>query len=75
MICMEWKWWVITIVMELDINHYFYFGSGAGAMELAGAEIAPMYKNIPIVGMMIEDQETFMRGNIFLEGLFDDDEE
>lgn len=71
---MSYKWWVITIVMEMDINHFFYFGSGVGAMEFAGVEIAPMYKNIPIEGMMIEDQETFMRGNIFLEGLFNDED-
>lgn len=71
---MVYKWWVITIVMEMDINHFFYFGSGAEAMEFVGTEIAPMYKNIPIGGMMIEDQETFMRGNIFLEGLFNDED-
>lgn len=71
---MSYKWWVITIVMEMDINHFFYFGSGAGAMEFAGAEIAPMYKNIPIEGMMLEDQETFMAGNYYMGGLFDDEE-
>ena len=72
---MSYKWWVITIVMEMDINHFFYFGSGTGAMKFAGAEIAPMYEGIPLVGTMIEDQETFMRGNYFMGGLFDDDEE
>ena len=69
---MEWKWWVITIVMEMDINHYFYFGTGTGAMHLVSADIAPMYEGIPIVGMMIEDQETFMRGNDIMGGIFDE---
>ena len=71
---MTYKWYVLTIVCEMGIYHFIYFGTVAGALQFANAEILPDFEGIDIIGVMLEDQETFITGNYYMGGLFNDEE-
>lgn len=71
---MTYKWYVLTIVSEIGINHFIYFGTAADAFQFASAEILPDFEGVEIIGVMLEDQETFIQGNYYMGGLFDDEE-
>lgn len=67
---MSYKWWVITIVTEINIHTFIYFGTPEAAIQFAAAELVPDYTDEEIMGFMVEDQETFTMGNEFMEGIF-----
>lgn len=71
---MTYKWYVLTIVSEIGINHFIYFGTAADAFQFASAEILPDFDGIDIIGVTLEDQETFIAGNEYMGGLFGDEE-
>ena len=71
---MTYKWYVLTIISEIGINHFIYFGTVAGALQFASAEILPDFEGIDIIGVMLDDQETFIAGNEYMGGLFNDED-
>lgn len=71
---MTYKWYVLTIVCEMGIYHFIYFGTATDAFRFASAEILPDFEGVDIIGIMLEDQETFIKGNYYMGGLFNDEE-
>lgn len=66
---MKYEWWVLTIVSEMGIYHFIYFGTATDAIQFAGAEILPDFEGVEIIGVMLENQETFMAGNYYMGGI------
>ena len=72
---MSYKWYVLTIVSEMGVYHFLYFGTATDAIQFAGAEILPDFEGVEIIGVILEDQETFIQGNNYMRGMFGDEEQ